>query len=680
MKISAFPPLLVFLASAGARGLLAAEATEHWKIAPDVGIVADAALLLGDQEVYADHLEMGGRAVDAIVEWKVTKGGEPSLQRRVRFPMLRDASDNTHASLTHVFRSEDDPAPQIDGAPLAKQEFRGAAIREGLSLTTAAGTLEIRRTDFPCGDLPALLERWEFTNRGSDPVTVSIPRTVKEEKLPMEKGKWAAHLFRTEWIGAGRFTLAPGESLTAGLVFSGREDARDPVPADAPVYPDIEAEWAARRALAGRLDATLTLVTPDAAMNRMFALAKLRSVESIAATRGGLMQGPGGYNNYNAAIWCNDNAEYMAPYQAYLGDAAGVESARNAYAWFARFMNPEYRPIPSSVIAEGRGIWNGAGDRGDAAMIAQGATRFALANGDRTLARELWPLIEWCLEYCEKKKTVDGVIASDRDELEGRFSSGKTNLATSSLAYDALVSAVNLARELELPEERAALYETRAKALREAIGRVFGAQVSGFETYRYHEGLGKLRAWICLPLAYGILDRAPGTLDALYSPELWTADGLRTDEQDKTFWDRSTLFALRATFIAGDTRRGLEHLSTYTRRRLLGDHVPYAVEAYPEGGKSHLSGESCLYARIFIEGVLGMRPTGFRSFEITPHLPADWPAVKLERMHAYGGVYTVAVERIAAGIRVTVTDAVGGTLYEGTGAEGTTQSVSLPGK
>ena len=96
-------------------------------------------------------------------------------------------------------------------------------------------------------------------------------------------------------------------------------------------------------------------------------------------------------------------------------------------------MNAEYRPIPSSIIAEGDDIWNGAGDRGDAAMIAYGAARYALARGERNEAEELWPLVEWCLEYCRRKLTPEGVVASDTDELEGRFPAGKANLCTSTL-------------------------------------------------------------------------------------------------------------------------------------------------------------------------------------------------------------------------------------------------------
>lgn len=122
------------------------------------------------------------------------------------------------------------------------------------------------------------------------------------------------------------------------------------------------------------------------------------------------------------------------PFFPFLGHVAGNESALNSYRHFARFINPDYKPIPSSIVAEGRDIWNGAGDRGDMAMIAYGASRFALASGNAQWSEELWPLITWCLEYDDRQRTEDGVIASNTDELEGRFPAGKANLCTSSLS------------------------------------------------------------------------------------------------------------------------------------------------------------------------------------------------------------------------------------------------------
>ena len=89
---------------------------------------------------------------------------------------------------------------------------------------------------------------------------------------------------------------------------------------------------------------------------------------------------------YYAAIWANDQAEYIGPFFAFSGDRLGILSAMNCYRLFARYMNPQYEPLPSSIVAEGDTIWSGAGDRGDQAMIAYGASRFALARNSRLRA------------------------------------------------------------------------------------------------------------------------------------------------------------------------------------------------------------------------------------------------------------------------------------------------------
>ena len=143
----------------------------------------------------------------------------------------------------------------------------------------------------------------------------------------------------------------------------------------------MDAEEKARRERVDSFLSKLRLETPDPVLNTAFAFAKIRTTESIYETKGGLMHGPGG-GAYYAAIWANDQAEYANPFFPFLGDATANESAINSYRHFARYMNPDYKPIPSSIIAEGTSFWNGAGDRGDMAMIAYGASRFALAYGD----------------------------------------------------------------------------------------------------------------------------------------------------------------------------------------------------------------------------------------------------------------------------------------------------------
>jgi hypothetical protein len=317
-------------------------------------------------------------------------------------------------------------------------------------------------------------------------------------------------------------------------------------------------------------------------------------------------------------------------------------------------MNPDYKPIPSSIIAEGLDIWNGAGDRGDGAMIAYGAARYALARGDIKEATELWKLIEWCLEFCKRKLNAEGVVSSDSDELENRFPSGKANLCTSSLYYDALNSAVYLGKELGKPIEQLAEYAKQAKTLKTNIEKYFGATLNGFDTYRYYDGNTVLRSWICVPLTVNIFDRKTGTIDALFSPILWTPDGLSTQAGDNTFWDRSTLYTLRGVFAAGETSKALDHLIYYSNRRLLGEHVPYPVEAYPEGNQRHLAAESGLYCRIFTEGIFGIRPTGLHSFTFSPRLPKEWNHMALREIHAFDTSFDIEVVRKANKLEVTV--------------------------
>jgi len=73
--------------------------------------------------------------------------------------------------------------------------------------------------------------------------------------------------------------------------------------------------------------------------------------------------------------------------------------------------------------------------------------------------------------------------------------------------------------------------------------------------------------------------------------------------------------------------------------------VPYAIEAWPEGSQRHLSAESALYARIITEGLFGIRPTGLRSFTVSPRLPAGWPSMTLRRIHLCGECLDLEVRR-----------------------------------
>jgi len=110
-----------------------------------------------------------------------------------------------------------------------------------------------------------------------------------------------------------------------------------------------------------------------------------------------------------------------------------------------------------------------------------------------------------------------------------------------------------------------------------------------------------------------IFERKEGTINALFSPRLWTEDGLASLAGDKTFWDRSTLYGLRGVFAAGETEKAFRFLKYYSQRRLLGEHVPYAVEAFPEGQQAGIYND--LFAQPAIAQEL-INSTGTRSVDV----------------------------------------------------------------
>lgn len=621
---------------------------------------------------HSDHIEMSGLQVSTVVRYGVDANGAFLLNRGMVWPLLRTIPNNTHASLMR----------KMGWNPLENVLVGNAQIREQVQSISLDGTMTVRslcpvrggeveltRVLFPSTSLPAFCEKYTLKNVGDKPVPVEASNVRSEILTPKERGVAGTyHLIQTLSGGFSR-QLQPGEEVSFYVTTAGFKEG------ETEVVPDVEKELQARKSLIQTFWSSLVFDSPDPVINTMFAFAKIRGAESIYQTAGGLMHGPGG-ESYYAAIWANDQAEYINPFFPFLGYDKGNGSALNSYKHFARFMNDAYKPIPSSIIAEGTDIWNGAGDRGDAAMIAYGAGRYALARGDRSEAEQLWPLIEWCLEYCRRQVNEQGVVASDADELENRFPAGDANLCTSSLYYDALNSAVYLGKALKKPGKQTAQYAREAKQLKKDIEAYFGATVEGFETYQYYDGNDILRSWICIPLTVGIYDRAEATIAALFSPRLWTENGLLTQAGSETFWDRSTLYALRGVYAAGETEKATEYLKFYSAQRLLGEHVPYAIEAWPEGNQRHLSAESGLYCRIITEGMFGIRPTGFRSFTMTPRLPAEWDHISLKSVRAFGSDFDISVVRDGEKLAVSVTSGEKVVLKK-TIKEGQTLTVSL---
>ena len=594
-------------------------------------------------QCHFDDLEMSGLYSDYIVSYGVKEDGSLHIAKSCYFPTLRTIPNNTHATFSvqvNCEKESDCPWLLYNGAPVT--EYPKRFVLDG-TLKVYSDTeigLSVQRCFYPAFDSRNCMELVTLKADKDMKLTLSKPSSYV---YAYGRGTKGVYIARISHSAPEVIKLSKGESFTYAISCSAdiaNEEYK---------MPDAKKELCKRMERVKELcDDSLILDSGNDDLDTMVRFAKLRAGESIFETLSGKFHSPGG-RAYYAATWCNDQIEYAGPHFAMTGDETAIEASLNAYRSYIPFMSDAYFKLPCSIIAEGLDIWEGAGDRGDAAMYLYGASLFCLYLADKKVANELYPAICWCAEYCQRQRSKEGVICSNTDELEGRFpTDGYANLSTSSLCYGGLLFAAKLSDSLGYTE-KANLYRERAKELRIAMESYFGAELHEYKTYRYSKGIDTLRAWICLPLCMGINERAEGTLAAMLSPYLWTTEGMLTCERlgendSDTIWDRSTLYGMKAAFLVGGADKMTEPLLRYCHKRLLCDRVPYAVEAYPEGGKRHLSGESALFVRMMTEGIFGIQPESLDSFSFIAHLPKEFPHLYLEKIKICGGSYDIKIE------------------------------------
>lgn len=560
---------------------------------------------------YYNHIEMAGFEMSAIISYKIDKAKQLKLNRFCVFPQIRVVPNETSSSLTYCFDAAD---IKYESELLTdKIIFNGM-----LTFFQHAGSLNIEHTICSAYDKKALIEKIVVKNSSADTACFYVKNKhgyKKIRKVFLVENK-EQELFSIvncggKVINDDKIYIEPNGTKTL-YICSGAEKLGEN---------QLEKQFELRKNFISSLGGCMTINTPDETINKMTEFCKIRVSESIFTTKNGLMHSPGG-GGYYGALWTNDQCEYANPLFAYLGYSAGKKQSVNSYRLFSKYAN-ESKAIPTSIIACGDGLWNGAGDRGDSSMFLYGLCRFLLSTGDREKALEFLPSITAAQKYVQSKINSDGVVESDSDELENRFESGKANLSTSCISYDAFISLSYLYKELGEDEKSYDALLTSEK-IRNSIESYFGTEVEGYNTYRYCKEEKRLRSWICLPLVSGIEDRKQETVNALLSDKLYTGKGMLTRSGQKTYWDRSLLYSLRGIFNVGKANEAYSLLFDYTNERLLGFHAPYPVEAFPEGNSAQLSAESALYLRIFTEGIMGYRPVGFNSFEIKPTLPDNW--------------------------------------------------------
>ena len=562
----------------------------RWRIAENKAIIETENL-----EGHTEFLEMSGERISGIIGYGAF-GGKLNITRDIVFPSFRIQPNDTFGSYC------------IKGIEfsdfLGDEIFDKAQINGILTLYSHTDFVCAIRRFYPSTTLSVFYEDIEITAK-TDNIILEFEAVKRlETKLGCHGYIYVDRVADSKFL-----TLKKGDNKRIVFAYKAYFANENP-----PCEKDALSKRLAR---VKELLSVCDLTTGDEVIDTEFAFAKIRAGESIFRTKNGLIHCPGG-GTYYGAVWCNDQLEYAAPWFAFTGDKMAFEASENAFSMYEPYMNDGYLPIPSSIIAEGNDYWNDAGDRGDAAMYLFGLSRYLLTTGKPPSERQEKAL-KWCIEYIRRKITDSGAVFSDTDELEGRLSSG-INLATTSLAYGGLENVSLLWKKYGKNE-----LSQNAHILKERISKAFEgyfvAKIKGYETYAYHKGCGDIRAWNCLPVYMGILNRADDTLASI-EDKLWQDFGCKTTESENITWDRSTLYFITSMFRAGKTEKAFSMLKGYSEMRLLGERVPYPVEAYPEGNMRQLSAESALYCRVITDGLLNIsaNENGFSYKNTVPFL------------------------------------------------------------
>lgn len=598
----------------------------------------------------ADHIEMAGFYSSSIISYGKDKNGRLKLMKHLVVPSLRNKPNVTQSSFCYNFNFS--PVDIKINNKKAVECPKVISVKGNLKINSSAECgVSIIREFLPAVNQPALIEIIRVCNSGTENCNVEI------NSRPFSKTQ------NSYFCVDGAITAKCVSSFSEDFKASSKENRKvnlksnDSIELYAVYYAyqksdlsdfSIKNEIEARREFVDEMFNSLRLETPVRELNAQFSHCVLRGSESIFKTKNGLMHSPGG-GNYYAALWTNDQCEYANPFFPFSGYAAGIEQSLNCYSLYENYMDKSDKPMKdkkalvTSIISEGIDFWNGAGDRGDGEMYAYGISRFLLEMSDEKLIHRFWDNLVWCLDFAISRKTKDGIISSDSDELENRFESGNANLFTSCITYDALGNAVILADAVgDCVHKEQWLNEQ--KALKDSIEKYFGRNVEGFETYRYYDGNVNLRSWICMPLTVEIFNRADETVKALFSSKLYYDGMMRSTSDNDTTWDRSLLFALRGTFLACKAEKGMEETLNYCKNRLLGSHAPYPYEAYPEGNRAHLAAESLLFARVITEGLFGLRAVGLNKLRIKPQITKACPEIYLSGIKLFSKSFNVKAD------------------------------------
>ncbi|MBS3915659.1 MAG: hypothetical protein KG003_14285, partial [Bacteroidetes bacterium] len=260
---------------------------------------------IGNRIPHDDHIELSGKQISCVLRYGVASDSSFHASRSLVWPMLRTIPNNTHASLTRRFAQDAFEMVTVNYRPITAEKVTSISLNGILTVNSrVSNTLELTRQYFPSTDLPVYCEVYRIKNISGKKCVVEIPKSTSIYQTDPKMGTEGAFALQVNWYHGGSYQLQPNESVHFSLIYSGAK-LKEPT-----LQIEAEYEMAKRLSFVQQVRNNLVLETPDTVLNRAFAFAKIRAAESIFETKGGPMHGPGG-ESYYAAIWANDQAEYI---------------------------------------------------------------------------------------------------------------------------------------------------------------------------------------------------------------------------------------------------------------------------------------------------------------------------------------------------------------------------------
>jgi hypothetical protein len=257
-------------------------------------------------QTYSNHIETAGFYSSAILSYGCDKSGKLRIMRHTVFPTLRNYPNNTHSSLDYNFKGF---IIKVNGKTVTEKVEK--FIFDGiLRIITHSDQLVITRNLFAARTVKALIEIVEIENTGKDSVSIELINRDRAKLTNAVFGQGGARYLLEGRADNTKAEIKSGNKAIFCLSYCASLEGEK-------FKVDCISEKKEREAFISFMNKRLIVNTPDSRLNLMVRYAKIRASESIFMTKIGLMHSPGG-GGYYAALWTNDQCEYVNLNKIYL--------------------------------------------------------------------------------------------------------------------------------------------------------------------------------------------------------------------------------------------------------------------------------------------------------------------------------------------------------------------------